>query len=43
MPKNVICRPLEDGRFTIELGWAYLRASGNPALQRFLAELADPS
>ena len=43
MPKNVICCPLEDGRFTIELGWAYLRASGNPALHRFLEELADLS
>ena len=36
MPKNVICRPLEQGRFTIELGWAYCRGNRNPVLRRFI-------
>ena len=35
MPKNVICRPLEHGRFTIEMGWAYDQDNRNPALRQF--------
>ena len=36
MPRNVICRPLEHGRFTIEMGWAYDPRNKNPALRQFL-------
>ena len=36
MPRNVVSRPLENGRFQIELGWAYLRSNTNPALQRLV-------
>ena len=36
MPKNIICRPLEHGRFTIEMGWAYNPRNRNPALRQFL-------
>lgn len=44
MPKNVICRPLAHGRFTIEMGWAYDPGNRNPALLHFLKYLEkDPS
>jgi len=36
MPRNVICRSLEHGRFTIEMGWAYDPRNNNPALRQFL-------
>ncbi len=36
MPKNIVCRPLEHGRFTIEMGWAYDPGNRNPALRQFL-------
>ncbi len=36
MPRSVERRPLEHGRFRIDLGWAYLRANSNPALLRLL-------
>ena len=41
MPKNVICRPLENGRFTIEMGWAYDPGNRNPALRQFLKYLEN--
>ncbi len=36
MPKRVTCRPLEHGRFTIKMGWAYDPQNRNPALRQFL-------
>ena len=36
MPRHVESRPLEHGRFQIEMGWAYLRSNNNPALLRLL-------
>lgn len=37
MPKNIICRPLEQGRFTIEMGWAYDPGNRNPSLRQFIS------
>ena len=36
MPRTIERRPLEHGRFRIDLGWAYLRSNSNPALLRLL-------
>ncbi len=41
MPKQVTCRPLEHGRFTIEMGWAYDPQNRNPALRQFLNYLEE--
>ncbi len=39
MPRQVTCRPLEHGRFKIEMGWAYAPQNRNPALRLFLKYL----
>ena len=41
MPRSVVRRPLEQGRFRVELGWAYLRSNQNPALLRLLGYFSD--
>ena len=41
MPDNVICRPLEGGKYTIELTWAYSRNNSNPALLKLVDFLID--
>lgn len=36
MPANVVCRPLEDGKYTIPLAWAYAKNNDNPALEKLV-------